>query len=250
MLFDIKQVRALILLICFGILLAACGNDNDPTPEATEPPPTPTPEPAARLAQAGEAMAALESAGFSITRTGGTIYLDADQTLVLSTATGYYSAPESLRATIKVLGPGLALEMAAIQIGEERWLTNPLSERWEAVPPEWGLDLLALFSEETGWRTILADHTSNVVQIGETTFGEATRLQYRADIDGEQAGALTAGITGNQDLTVDFWLDPATNRIVQLQFETPSADPEPAQWRLVFDALDEPVIIEPPPVAE
>ena len=56
---------ALLVLL---LLLAACGED--PTPAATIAP-TPTPDPAVILQQAGQAMQALDSVHFDITRTGG-----------------------------------------------------------------------------------------------------------------------------------------------------------------------------------
>jgi hypothetical protein len=233
--------RLLVLVLLIG--LVACGDETPLTPTIA---PTPTPTPAEILSQAGDVMAGLESAGISITRDGGAVYLDANNTLVFNEATGFFAAPDAFQATIKVSTVGIALEVAAIFIDGKQYLTNPLSGAWEELPLDIGLNPAALFDPDTGWQTVLRDHTQNVTRVGLETIGETELLHLTGMVDAAAAEVFSAGISGGSDLPVDFYLDPNTLHIRQLSFTSPSAAEMPAEWVLKFSDFNADVNIQSP----
>ena len=232
------------VLVLLAALLAACGEEATPTPS---PAPTPTPDPRAILRQAGEAMQALDSVHFAITRSGGPAYLNEEQTLNLSAAEGDYVAPDAVRALLQVSGPGLNLEIQTVAIGEEQWITNPLNQRWDKLPAGFGFNPAILFDPELGWQPLLDKNVEEAMLLADTTVDGEPRRHLRASIAGERVTTLTGGTASSEEpVTVDVWLEAETSRITRLTFTTPSAGEEPSQWEVLFSDFNADVVIEAP----
>lgn len=234
------NLKSLFLLI-FCFYLVACTQPAAPTPE-----PTPTPDPMAILRQAGEAMGELQTASWQISRTGGPAYIDQTQTLNLSEASGQFAAPDAIQATIKVESSGAVLQVQTIAIGEEQWMTNPLTQAWMKLPPNFGFNPSVLFNAELGWRPLLNENVTEarLVALEETDGG----LQYQIEgtVTGERVAVLSAGIAQDQSLTFNIWVDATTHLIHRLQFSTTSPTSEPAQWLLTFTDFNAQLTITPP----
>jgi lipoprotein LprG len=193
-------------------------------------------------------MQALQSAHFAISRGGGPVYLDADETLVFSAAQGDYAAPDAVSAEVTVAGPGVALAVYTIAVGPDQWITNPLSGAWEKLPPGWGFNPAILFDPQLGWQPLLNQDISNVELVGLVQEEEQSLYHIRAEATGERIQAVTGGLVrGDEPIEVEIWLDPATNRVHRLHFLTPSAAEEPAEWTLEFSQFNNPVNIQPVP---
>lgn len=225
-----------LLFLLALALMVACGRDNEtatPTPDPAVPP-TATPTPADVLAQAAETMLALDGVQIEFSRNGGLVYIDEDGLLVFSSATVLFSAPDRVQARVKALTSNTALELGFISIGPDKWLTNPATQVWERLPDNIQLNLALLFDEAEGWRPLLTTDASNIEYVETTSFGGVTRDHYRATIAGERAAAITSNLVPAQDITLDIFIDPSTHYVSQLEFATPTASDEVAQWVLQF----------------
>lgn len=228
-----------LLLLLLALTTAGCRDILDVEP-------TPTPDPRAILQQAGERMQALNSARFEMSRTGGPVYLDAEGQFLFNSTTGEYAAPDSVRAIIRVQASGLALEVNTIAIGDEQWLTNPLTRRWDKLPPGWGFNPAIIFDPEQGWQPLLREDISNLSLPEPVQVEGRTLYHIRGTVAGERVRVITAGLAGAEPVEVAFWIDPDTHHVVRLQFATASAAEEPSTWLLTFSGFDEPVTVEPP----
>src|SRR5512136_2219771 len=133
---------SVLWFLVVGLLIAAsCGPSPAPTPVPTE--------------VAGEAAAKMQAANsfhFVIAVTGKAAFLDANKTMALKKAEGDLVRPDRARAIAKVTTMGMASEIGIITIGEQQYATNPVTQKWQEVPPEarWDLDLARLFDAEDG----------------------------------------------------------------------------------------------------
>jgi hypothetical protein len=247
----LERLALVALIVALFALLAGCG-DGEPTPTVSPtaaPTATPTPDPAAILRQAGAAMQGLNSAHFTISRSGGPAYLDEEGSLVFTSAEGDFVAPDAIQAEVIVAGPGLALTVSTVAIGSDQWITNPLNEQWEKLPPGWGFNPAILFDPEQGWESLLDEDVSNITLIGLVDQGDQSLYQLRATAAGERIRTVTGGITASDEaITVEIWVDPATLLVHRLHFVTGSPTGEPTEWILDFSQFDRPLTIEPPPV--
>lgn len=233
---EASHITNYLLLLLFVAILAACGGENELATLTANPniPPTPTLTPGELLSQSAEVMLALDGVQIVVKRTGGPAYIDEDGLLVFSEATAIYVAPDRVQARVTALTSNTALELGFIAIGADKWLTNPATLAWERLPDNIQLDLALLFDETEGWRPLFTTDASNIEWVETTSFGGVTRDRYRATIAGERAAAITSGLVPPQDITLDIFIDPATLYVSQLQFTTPTASGEDADWVMQF----------------
>lgn len=236
------------LLAIILLSLGACQSE----PEATatpSPSPTPTPDPAAVLRQAAEAMQALESVHFEIAHSGGPIYFDPQQTLLFNKASGDYVAPDAAQALVDVQAPGLNLQISTIAISEEQWITNPLTQGWEKLPPGWGFNPAILFAADAGWLRLLDEGVTAVSPMESTIIDGRTYHLIQATIAADQMQGITAGMVPSQEVMAMLWIEPETSRIVQLNFSTAAGDGELSDWLITFSDFNADIAITPPPDA-
>lgn len=127
--------RILCSLIVVTMALAvACGRDSDEgslgIPAAS---PTPV-NPQAVLERSGEVMEALESFHFRLTHENGGTPLG--QGLVIREVQGDVARPDKISLELSGLAGNLAMRLSLIAIGEDSFISNPITGEWEAVPPE------------------------------------------------------------------------------------------------------------------
>jgi hypothetical protein len=199
------------------------------------------------MARAGDAMNDVQSARFTMNRSGGPAFLDADQVLNFSSAAGTYLAPASIDAVLSVSASGAAIQINTIAIGDDQWITNPVNQRWEQLPPDWGFNPAILFDEALGWKPLLQEDITDATLLETSTFGGVTRYRLQATASGPRVSTITGGVAADQTVTLEVLVDPQTFLIVQLSFETISSTGEPSEWLLKFSEFGEPVAIEPPP---
>ena len=67
------------------------------------------------------------------------------------------------------------------------------------------------------------------------------------EIEGDRVAAITAGtVVSDESVTLELWIDPETNYIHRIVFETASTGDEASQWALNFTNFNEAVTIEAP----
>ena len=114
--------------------LVSCAKETPPTPTVI---PTPTPEPIRAsevVANSATAMARTSSFRFKLTHPSGTTALQSG--LALESAEGAVVTPDQLLLDADALLGNIYVGVEAVVIGDQHFMTNPLSGEWAEIPPE------------------------------------------------------------------------------------------------------------------
>ena len=221
------------------IILGACAS---PTPELMDP--------GEIVFRSVERMKSLSGFHFVIERSGALAFLNEEQTIAFRRAEGDFVAPDRARATIRVIGPGLIVEVQVINIGEIQWETNFLTGEWQELPPDWGFNPAALFDAELGIQPILEKDLSGLEWIGLEELEEAPGKPLYAlagEVDGERLYHLSFGMMGPEKMTILLWIAPESFELYRLLItEAPHGEDESTIWQIDFWDYDQVVDITPP----
>ena len=199
--------------------------------------------------QAGQAMTQVESLHFTIAVEGGPAYIDTEGTLSLRAAEGDLLRPDRVRATLKVGAGGLVIiELEAIGIGQEQFLTQPFSGEWQRMPSGWGFDPTVLFDREIGVEAVVSQ-VQWQEQLKDASIQGVRCYHLRGGAQGRLLSPLTAWLITAEHVEVEVWVGQEDWRIRQLRIEEPpkTEGGPPTVWLLQFSNLDETVTIEYPP---
>jgi len=222
---------------------------------ALQPAPTPTPTPtlSARdiAARSAERMLAVQSLHFSIRLTGALDYIDSPPTTALKEVEGDLVRPDRLRALVKVSSFGVVTQVGLIRYQADTYVTNPINQRWEKLPPEWGwyIDPTLPFHPEFGVPAILP--TIELSKVGVEELEGRPHYHLNATTEGDYLAWWTLGMIPEGPVVVDVWVDAETFLLRRVMLVETASDPkDPTVWHIELSAFDQPVEIEPPPTAE
>jgi lipoprotein LprG len=211
----------------------------------------PTPDlPVGEIVQrSSEAMIAAQTLHFNIKLTGKLAYIDRPPTTALKSVEGDLLRPDQIRALVRVSTLGIVSEVGLISIGPDSYVTNPLSQRWQILPSEWGwyFDPRAPFDEQYGIPAVIPHVPMQKIGIEEI---EGKPYYHVAGIaQGEQIRWWTAGLIAEGEIPVDLWIDPHDFLIRRVHLIELATDPErPTEWDIVFTNYDQPLEIQAPPI--
>ena len=178
-------IRWLSLLLMLVLFAQAC---SDPSPAATPvPTATPTPiNPQAILDDCGRAMSALKSFRFRIEHSdeGGTPLA---QGMTLTEASGNVASPDRLALDFVGVAGSFAVKGSLIAIGDEVYITNPLSGEWHAASAN---NPLEFFNPSHGIAEILS-------QVQDATLISQNAAEYR--IGGTMSADALAPLFGDTE---------------------------------------------------
>jgi lipoprotein LprG len=219
-------------------------------PFRPQPPPTPTPVLSAReiATRSAGKMLAVQSLHFSIQLTGALDYIDSPPTIALKQVEGDLVRPANLRAIVRTSSFGVVSEVGLIRYGTDVYVTNPLNQKWEKLPPEWGwyVDPSLPFHPEYGVPAILPTIDLNKVGV-EDVDGRPT-YHLNTTTEGEYITWWTLGMISTGAVVVDVWIDAESfvlRRVTLLDKTSDAANP--SVWHIELSAFDQPVKIEQPP---
>lgn len=187
-------VRWLIPPLILALLTYGCADTSPPaTPVPTA---TPTPiNPQAILDDCGNAMSALASYRFHIEHSdnGGTPLA---QGITLTVASGNVAIPARLAVDFSGTAGSFAVKGSLIAIGEDVYMTNPLSGEWHAVSS--ALNPLEFFDPSQGIADILAqvqDPTLISNDVSEYRIGGTLPADALAPLFGETETQSSVDVT-------------------------------------------------------
>ena len=140
---SLTMKKTIPLLSLFSILLLAC------TPDIPQLPP------AEVISRAGDAMLAAPSFHFKIDISGAPVVLNKLTQLTLRSAEGDFARPDKMGVHLKVIAAVAAAELDMIALGNEQYLTNVLTKKWEVLPPEFGFNPAIMFDPKVGLEQLL-----------------------------------------------------------------------------------------------
>jgi LppX/LprAFG-like lipoprotein len=230
-----QNARLLLAPLLFA--LTACASAA-PTPVLTAP----------QIAQmSADKSASINSFHFTIDLSGHAKTIDPLATLALRHAEGDVARPDRARSRIKVALSGLIIEIQALGIGDKQWLTNPLSQRWEQAPANWGYNPAMLFDKQHGIGSLLTQVRDLTRGADEAIDGKA-HYRIMGNVSGAEIAPMTAYMVTGSDVSFTLWIgvDDFILRKVHIT-EKDGADSVATDWDIVLSAFDQPVSIEPPP---
>ena len=241
----IKMSICLLVAIFVMLSTQACGLiDVGPTP-------TPTPDlPAQEIAQrASDAMLEIESMHFDIVLSGALAYIDRPPTTALKRVEGALNLPDEMRALVRISSLGLVSEIGLISIDETSFVTNPVNQRWEMLPPDWGWFFYPAlpFDETYGIPAVVPQVQMEKVGLEEN---EGQMLYHlRGLTQGELIRGWTANLMSDGEVSVDLWINTETFLIQRVHLVELDSKPEnPTEWDITFSEFNQPVEVQAPPV--
>ncbi len=194
--------------------------------------------------RAAGAMSSVKTTHFVINMTGRLTYVDPNGVLGLKQAEGDVVAPDKVRATVKTSTFGIASQIGVVGIGNEQWATNPLSGRWQPVPPELGsFNLAALFDPQAGIAGLLktVQWTLEASKDG--------KYHLRSAVDGAKLAAMTSGMITKGHVDVLLLVDAQSFLVTAATLvERDTSPDQPTTWQIVLTVPTTPVAIAPPPL--
>jgi hypothetical protein len=195
-------------------------------------------------AASAEAMGAVTSVQFELERTGAPVFIDQVESISLDSLEGRFQRPGSADAILQVTVNGsLRTKLGAVAIGEEVWLSNPVTGTFETLPPGFDLDPSLFFDPEDGWRPLLLGLTD--MEFVEEVDRDGTTYHLRGTAPAENMQAITAGLVRGQDVELDLWLHPVTAEVRFIEFSTEFGG-ETSDWALELRDYGEQFEILPP----
>ncbi|WP_420452131.1 LppX_LprAFG lipoprotein [Ilumatobacter sp.] len=235
--------RIVVSLAAGALAVAACSGDEGEAEEPTEP--TIPADAEQIVAASAQAMGDTTSVRFRLERGGAPVFIDPAEAVSLSTAAGEFTVPRSARALLEVEVAGdLATELGAVAIDDEVWLSNPITGRFETLPPGYDIDPSLFFDPEDGWRPLM-ESLDDVELVGSEERGGGQRYHVTGTAPAEQVETITARLVRGQEVEMDFWIQPVTGEVRSAEFTTQVPDGA-VTWVLELSGYGEEFDIGPP----
>lgn len=201
-----------------------------------------TNDPAALQAASAQAMGNVESVRFMLTRTGAPVFIDQVESIALDSLEGRFSNPGSADAIVNVtVNESLRTKLGAVAIGDEVWLSNPVTGAFETLPPGFDIDPSLFFDPKGGWQPLIEGLTDFAFEEDEPN----GRYRVTGTAPADRMQAITAGLVRGQDVDLELWLHPATAEVVAIEFSTEFGGAT-SEWVLELAEYGESFTIVPP----
>ena len=229
-----KSVPAAVLLLLV-VIFAGCSSDEPPLV------PVATPVTAAEAVDLSRAaMSALESFSFQLTHESGHTTLSGSLQL---TRAGGLVATNGLDLEAEANIGRAFVRVEAVVIGEQTWMTNPLTGVWSEIAPE---DSPFSFLDPV---KLVADILGDTEQATYRTGGDSgSDLIVAGTIPAESLAALVGSVDANAVPNVVLTLDPSNKRLKKIVISglVQPEDESDTIRVITLSEFDEPVSLEPP----
>lgn len=189
---------------------------------------------------------------FVIEREGAPAYIDAAGTLSIRRMEGDFVAPDRVRATVRIVVPGIVVEIEAIGIGDTQWETNPLSGEWQQLPPDWGFNPALFFDPDSGLQNVLQTDLKGVELLGNFELEDwpgTSLYKITGILEGDLVNQISYGLIGKDTIDVTLWIAPDNFELYRIVL-VDGVQEEETIWTLDIWDYDKVVEIEPPMVDE
>lgn len=225
-----------LLLVTLGLL--ACRESSE---EAT-----PTPSPQSLIEAASDRFAELDTAHYALT-IDGDVFLDDQNVLALRGAEGDLQRPDRATAKASIGFGGTTISVDIVALGQEQYMTNFLTGRWERAPQDLGYNPAVVFDPERGIPGVLRD-ARDVTLVGEESLDGTAAHHLRGVVARAAVAPMTGDAFQGDPIDFDLWIDRGTSEILKVVLHDTAAaqGATPATWTLVLSQHNQPVTIEQP----
>ncbi len=243
-----KYILSMALGILFLLFLAGCGPQAQNTPTATptptpSPTPTPTPLPSSVLEQSAQRMESLKSLAFSLEHLEGVTTLIPG--LAMRKVDGRVALPDRFELTVdaEVTSFSAFVRIEVIVIGDEGYMTDPLSGQWRQVSPD-ALPFNFADLGNTLSGIVMTIKDPSFVDINE----EVGIWRIRGTVNSDDLRTLVPAAASGLEVILEVWIDQdlALVRKAQIEGRVISTDSPSIVRLLTFNRFDEPVEISAP----
>jgi hypothetical protein len=186
------------------------------------------------VAQSAQSMGRLAGFHFLIERTGAPAFLPGVESVSLRRVEGDFIAPDKARAAVRLIAPGVILDVQAISTEGHYWETNPVSGAWQAYPAEQGFNPAVLFAPQSGIPEILRSDLTRLTLNGVVELEDLPGLklyEIEGQLDGRRIFELSYGLIGPEKIAVRLWIEPETFYLRRMSMaEAAAPDEEPTVW--------------------
>lgn len=224
------RARAFVVLALVLALLAACGGDEEPEEV----------DPAQLLEEAAARTEQLESFHFLLEHERGTTQIV--RGLQMVRAEGDVAGPDELQLAVDAAFGSLNVRVDIIVLGEQSWITNPLTGRWESEQ----ISLEQIFDPATGVTALMRAVADPRLEGTEAVDGVESH-RVAATVDSGDVRLFGQPAPG-QSLQATAWIGVEDRLVRRIEVVGPLAAGEPADLvrRLTLSNFDADVEIEPP----
>lgn len=229
------RVRSAALMVML-LVLSACGA-----------PPPPNLPPDEIIQRAARAMLDQASMHFKIEIGGAAVTINPSLGLSLRSAEGDFARPDRMGVHLKIVSPIAAIEADMIALGDEQYVTNFLSKKWEPLPAEFGFNPAVMFDPNFGLEKTLQAGLDSATNAGVESIDGAQAYRVKGSLDGKRLQIMSGGLISKGRVDADVWVDAqsfAVRRVVLV--DTATSVEKPSTWTLTFGKFGQPVTIEAP----
>lgn len=239
----ITRQRLSLAVIAFALTAAACSGGSDEVAE-----PSIAPDVDTILATAADVMGSVDAVRFTIELEGADVFIDLGEDvgdlIQFRSADGFFVGPTSAEAVVTVTIADFNTRIGAVAIDGQIWLAL-VANLWQPAPASFTFDPASLFDPSQGFRKLFTDGLADVTLIGPEDRDGIATYHIRGTASEERVEVLTAGLTRNQSVDIDVWLDQSLGRIVDAAFST-TVTAGTANWTMTFREYGADVTIDPP----
>ena len=237
---SIDRFHFALLTAAAAIIIACGGSEAEPTPSPTATPLPPDPKEI--LERSGRVMASLNTFNFRMYHDVGS--LEILEGLLIEKVSGKIVNPDRLSMEFSgSFGGGFAIKSEVITVGDQTYMTNPLTGNWEASDAS--ISPVGFFSPTRGIAEIMGQ-TQNASLLDDGPTDGAFRLS--GSLPTTALSSLVGPTLTDRSVDLEFKIDSATDYLLEVRFigaVTPS-DVENAERVIILSFFNEEVVIEPP----
>jgi hypothetical protein len=196
----------------------------------------------AQLNRSADAVLALKSTRFSVTREGTPAMLDEKNQITFTLAECMYAAPDRVSCDVKVtLKNGTVLQLTRVWVPEGTFQSNPLTKQFGKAPADSTFNGVLLFAK-TGIPDIMRTGVQNPQVAGKERIRDRDALRLKGEVIGAKLAPFISTVKPDVAYPVDLWIDEKTATPLQLHV----TEPDNAGWRIELFGINEPVTIPTP----
>ena len=233
-----RVTRKSILLLVFSIAALAttfggCAGTTTPAPiTASE-----------IIASSSEQMQSIDSFHFELEQEGGGTPIAMG--LEMTSAVGDVARPDKLQTTISGTVAGMFIEVQIINIGEDIYMTNPLSHKWELLPAQFSI--LKVFNVNTGIGAVIKG-IKDLARLDDGEVDGVPCYHLSGSIESETLRPITITSIEGASIPIQIWIgkDDFLPRSISLEGKITEAEAEGIVRTLTLSNFNAAVSIEAP----
>ena len=143
--------------------------------------------------------------------------------ILMTNLSGDIVSPDKLQATITGTYSDMAIEISLVTVGEQTYMTNPISGAWEPAPA--AFQVLNVFDPGTGVGAIIKG-LADVTDLGNEKLGKTSCYHLSGNVLSESLAPLTGTTATGVKIATEVWISQKTLLVQQVKLNGKITDNE------------------------